>query len=226
MRTGTIYTVTLKPGLSSALSGELAEEYSFSFRTQTNRSSDYFYIYNRNGKFSETFLEGDPAVIEIYCSESFRKKDFDLTLYRYPTAEEYRAALRSVVDGGRFFNSDLDVSKLETVFRSSEKPLENLDSWGPMFLMLPDDLTEGYYIAEVSVGELREQYLIQVNPVSVYALSLGEENLFFLNDTETGEPASGAKVELEIDGTVLRAQADRDGLAKIVTEFNDFRKGF
>lgn len=225
MKTNTTYTVTVKPGLKSSLSGELTEERTFSFHTQTNRSGDYFYIYNRNGKFSETFLEGDPAVIEIYCSESFKKKNFDLALYRYPSAEEYDSALQSAVNGKRFFDSSLDVSGLEEVFRSSEKPIPNLSDWSPMFLMLPDDLREGYYIAEVSVGELREQYLIQVNPISVFALSLGEENLFFINDTETGKPAAGAKVELTVGEKTYRAEADRDGLANVVTDDNKFQKG-
>lgn len=225
MKTNTIYTVTVKPGLKSALSGELTEEHSFSFRTQENRSNDYFYIYNRNGKFSETFLEGDPAVIEVYCSKSFREKNFDLTLYRYPSADEYYSALRSVTDNGHFFDSNLDVSGLETVFHSSDKPIPNLSDWSPMFLMLPDDLSAGYYIAEVSVGERREQYLIQVNPISVFALSLGEENLFFVNDTETGGAAAGAKVELEIDGKIYRAETDRDGLANLNTEFNEYKRG-
>ncbi len=225
MKTNTVYTVTVKPGLKSALSGELTEQLSFSFRTRTNRSGEYFYIYNRNGKFSETFLEGDPAVIEIYCSESFQKKNFDLALYRYPSAEEYKTALQGAADGKRFFDSCLDISGLEEVFRSSEKPIPNLNDWSPMFLMLPDDLKEGYYIAEVSVGELREQYLIQVNPISVFALSLGEENLFFINDTETGKPAAGAKVELTVDGKTYRAQADRDGLTNVIIDGNEFQKG-
>lgn len=225
MKTNTVYTVTVKPGLSSALSGELTEERVFSFHTRTNRSGDYFYIYNRNGKFSETFLEGDPAVIEIYCSESLKKKNFDLALYRYPSAEKYNSALQSVVNGKRFFDSSLDVSGLEEVFRSSEKPIPNLSDWSPMFLMLPDDLKEGYYIAEISVGEQREQYLIQVNPISVFALSLGEENLFFINDTETGKPAAGAKVELTVGGKTYRAEVDRDGLANVVTDENEFQKG-
>lgn len=225
MKTDTTYTVTVKPGLKSALSGELTEALSFSFRTRANRSGDYFYIYNRNGKFSETFLKDDPAVIEIYCSESFRNKEFDLTLYRYPSAEEYASALQSLADGKCFFDSSLDVSGLEEIFRSSEKPIPNLSDWSPMFLALPNDLGEGYYIVEVSVGEQREQYLIQVNPVSVFALSLGEENLFFINDTETGNPAAGARVSLEIGGKTYRAEADRDGLANIVTDENEFRKG-
>lgn len=225
MKTSTTYTVTVKPGLKSALSGELEEEYSFSFRTYANNRSDYFYIYNRNDKFSETFLEGDPAVIEIYCSASFREKDFDLTLYRYPSAEEYYSAFQSITGDGRFFDSNLDVSGLEAVFHSCEKPIPNLSDWSPMFLMLPDDLSAGYYVAEISVGERRKQYMIQVNPISVYALSLGEENLFFINDTETGNAAAGAKLELEIDGTIYRAQTDRDGLASVNTDFNKFKRG-
>ncbi|MDE7195328.1 MAG: Ig-like domain-containing protein [Oscillospiraceae bacterium] len=90
MELDTVYTVTVKSGLKSSLSGELEEDFSFEFKTGSGDGS-YFYVYNLAGNFSETFLEGDPAVIEVFCSRELKGKNFDLNLYRYANAEDYRA---------------------------------------------------------------------------------------------------------------------------------------
>lgn len=220
----TVYKVTVKKGMPSSLSGELAEDFSFEFKTG-HRDNSYFYVYNTKGNFSETFLEGDPAVLEIFCSEYLKKKNFDLNLYRYENAEAYRADFEKFAENGsRFKEFTADVSGLEKVFSSSETPLENTVDWRPMFIMLPDGLEEGYYIADITVdaaSPLHDQYMIQVNPLSVFALTLGEENAFFINDTRTGKAAEGAEVSLTINGKTNTAIADKDGVAAIDTGANE-----
>lgn len=223
MTRDTVYTVTVKKGMPSAISGELAEDFSFQFKTG-HEDNSYFYVYNSEGNFSETFLQGDPAVIEIYCSEYIRNKNFDLNLYRYENAETYRADFEKFAeDGNRFKEFTADVSGLEKVYSSSEPPAENSEKWRPMFIMLPDDLEEGYYIADITVdaaSTLHDQYMIQVNPLSVFALMLGEENAFFINDTRTGKSAEGAEVSLTITGKTAKATADKDGVAVLNTGAN------
>ncbi|MDE6031417.1 MAG: Ig-like domain-containing protein, partial [Oscillospiraceae bacterium] len=224
MTPDTVYTVTLKKGLRSSISGELEEDYTFEFKTE-RYSNSYFYIYNSTGGFSETFLEGDPALIEIMCSENLREESFDLNLYRYASAEDYRAVFEKFAESKSSLRSfTADVSGLEKVFSSSEPPVPNLDDWRPSFVMLPDDLAEGYYIAEISIEDMREQYMIQVNPISVYALSLGEENAFFINDTKTGKAAESAEISLELNGRTYTAKTDKDGIASINTGANERAK--
>lgn len=225
METNTVYTVTVKKGLRSSLSGELEEDFSFEFKTGCDGGS-YFYVYNSAGNFSETFLEDDPMVIEIYCSDGLRKKNFDLNLYRYAGGEDYRRDFEKFAENkSRFSKFTADVSGLEKVFSSSEPPLPNTTEWRPSFILLPDDLEEGYYIADISVDDMREQYMIQVNPISVYALSLDEENVFFINDTKTGKAAEGAEVSLTVNGKTYTAKADKDGVAAIKTGLNESSKG-
>lgn len=225
MKLGTVYKVTVKKGMPSSLSGALEEDFSFEFKTKL-RGDTYFYVYNSRDNFSETFLEGDPAVIEMYCSNSLKKENFYLNLYRYSNAADYRADFESFADDkSRFKEFTADVSGLEKVYSSSEPPIENTDDWRPMFIMLPDDLEEGYYIADIFVGGIRDQYMIQVNPISVYALMLGGENAFFINDTKTGKAAEGAEVSLTLNGKTFTAKADKDGVASIDTGANERADG-
>lgn len=225
METNTVYTVTVKKGLRSSLSGELEEDFSFEFKTGRDGGS-YFYVYNSAGNFSETFLEGDPAVIEVFCSKELKNKNFDLNLYRYADGDAYRRDFEKFAENkSRFSKFTADVSGLEKVFSSSEPPLPNTTDWRPGFILLPDDLEEGYYIADISVDDMREQYMIQVNPISVYALSLDEENAFFINDTKTGKAAEGAEVSLTLNGKTYTAKADKDGVASIKTGLKESSKG-
>lgn len=225
MKLETVYTVTVKKGMRSSISGELEEDYTFEFKTGRSGGT-YFYVYNSEGNFSETFLEGDPAVIEIFCSDNLKNKNFDLNLYKYASAEDYRGDFEKFAENkSRFASFTADVSGLENVFSSSEQLLPNTSEWRPSFMLLPDDLEEGYYIAEISVADIREQYMIQVNPISVYALTLGEENAFFINDTKTGKAAEGAEVSLTLDGKTYTAKADKDGVASIKTGLKESSKG-
>lgn len=225
MKLETVYTVTVKKGMRSSVSGELEEDYTFEFKTGRSGGS-YFYVYNSAGNFSETFLEGDPAVIEIFCSDNLKNKNFDLNLYKYANAEDYRGDFEKFAeDKSRFSSFTVDVSGLEKVFSSSEPPMPNTSDWRPSFIMLPDDLEEGYYIADVSVDDMRDQYMIQVNPISVYALTLGEENAFFINDAKTGKAAEGAEVSLTLSGKTYTAKADKDGVAIIKTGLKESSKG-
>lgn len=225
MEFDTVYTVTVKGGLKSSLAGELEEDHSFEFKTGSGNGS-YFYVYNMAGNFGETYLEGDPAVIEIFCSKGLREKNFDLNLYRYASAEDYRAVFEKFAENkSRFADFSADVSGLEKVYSSSEPPVPNLDEWRPCMVMLPDDLEAGYYIADISVEDMRAQYMVQVNPISVYALSLGGENSFFINDTKTGKAAAGAEVSLTLNGRTYTSTADKDGVAVIDTGSDESAKG-
>ncbi len=214
MELGTEYTVTLKNGLTSADGEALAEDFSFSFTTAQFEKGDYFYT---NYGLSETFLEGDPTVIEIYCSDSLKSKEFDISLYRFGSAEEYITELTGHKFGRSRTRYYTDTAGLEQIYTAKEKPLEGLNSWKPLYFILPEGLTNGYYVADMQVSGMRCQYFIQLSPLSVYSMRLGEENLFFLNDTETGNAASGAKITFEAEGKTYTASADSDGTANLIT---------
>lgn len=212
---GTEYNITVRKGLPSQDGETLAEDHSFSFVTAQVQSKDYFYT---NYGLSETFLEGDPAVIEIYCSKTLKSREFDISLYSFDSADDYIAELKAHTNKKKNVKYYTDVSALTQVMSEKQTPLEGLGSWSPLYFILPDDLVNGYYIADMSVGELRCQYLIQVSPLSVYSMLLGEENLFFVNDTVTGNAASGAQVALITDNGSFTGKTDSDGTLNLTAE--------
>lgn len=212
----TYYTVKLKRGLPTADGAALSEDCSFRFRTERFSGGQYLY----DSGMSETFIEGDLAVIELFASNELKtsKTEYSLKLYSYKTAEEYYNALKDYTDSGNH-ESDYVFSTegLTEVYSSVSNLIEGKDSWGPSFLLLPDDLKNGYYLAEVSTKadgvEYSVQRHIQVNPVSVYSAELGGDSQFFINDTVTGKPAEGSVVELYTSDGTFTAKADKDGLA-------------
>lgn len=212
MTANTIYTVTLKKGLKSTECGELAEDFTFAFKTSQNMRGDFFYTYDG---YSETFIEGDTVCIEV--EGTVKDSTFDTVLYKFPDADSYYEALKYRTENEWSAGCSVDTSALTQVFHSEEVPLANTTSWRPSFIMLPEDLTEGYYIADIAQGDLKEQYFIEINPISVYALSLGEENVFFINDTATGNAAASAEVKLTLGDKTFTGKTDAQGLVNIKT---------
>lgn len=215
---GTEYYVTVKEGLASEDGQTLSESLTFSFITAQVQSKDYFYT---NYGLSETFLEGDPAVIEIYCSKALKNREFDISLYSFDNAESYMAELKAHRSKKKSVKYYTDVSALNKVFSDKQKPLEGRSEWRPRYFVLPDNLVNGWYIADMSVGELRCQYLIQVSPISVYSMGLGEENLFFINDTVTGNAASDARIVLTTENGTYTGKTNSDGTVNITAEAGD-----
>lgn len=219
----TDYTVKIKKDFPSADGAPLKEDFSFSF--QTSRTSDYKYCYTTEN--SETFIAGDVTVVEIYCSDGLKNNDYSVELYKYGSSDEYYAAMKAFVDSGEDYEDYIFPTEgLESVYSSTDKLLEGTKNWGPLYLMLPENLEEGYYFANISTKSEDKEFLIQrhiqVNPISVYASSISGTSQFFINDTETGKAAEKAKIELYYDGRTVTAETGADGVATLdVSSEND-----
>jgi hypothetical protein len=221
----TIYTVTVKEGLPSADGLILDEGLTFAFRTAEDRSSwasrhDFL---RTGGGLSETFLPGDPAVIEVVASQRLLELPIGITLYQYKDAEAYRSALLDNAAGSSWQREYVFPTQgLTSVYSASDIPVRLEDgsrSRHPAFIFLPENLAEGYYLANLRVTiegeELTAQKLIQINPLSVYASQLPNEVIFFINDTNSGNAASNASVTASIDGNSFSATAADNGTAHL-----------
>ena len=213
----TRYTVTLKKEFTSADGSALPEDISFSFVTNNgDRSGSYCYA----SGMSETYIEGDPAIVEIYCSDGIAKLDFDVSLYQYASGEDYRKAMQGFIDSGKNSSQhNYSTDGLKQIYSDVQKPISSKSSWGPKFLILPDDLEEGYYLADISVkagkDEFRIQRHIQVNPISVYSAYVGGKAQFFINDTVSGNAAEGAEISLSTADGNYSAKTDAQGVAML-----------
>ncbi len=213
----TRYSVKLKKEFTSADGIALDKDISFSFVTNDGDRTTYFYASNG---ISETFLEGDTAVVEVYCSKGMLNKDYDLKLYRYGSADDYRKAMQGFIDSGET-SEKYEFSKegLEEIYSDTQKLMQGNDNWGPSFIMLPDNLEEGYYFAEITTTAGKDTYRIrrhiQVNPISVYSAYIGGKTQFFINDTETGNAADGAEITLATADGTYSAKTDAQGIAML-----------
>ena len=216
LETNTRYTVTLKKEFTSADGIALPEDISFSFVTSNGGRGTYCYT----SEMSETFIKGDPAVVEIYCSDGLAELDYSVSLYRYENVEAYRKAMQGFIDSGETSSRyEYSTEGLEQIYSDVQKPLSGKSSWGPKFLLLPDDLEEGCYLADISVkagkDEYRIQRHIQVNPISVYSAYLNGKAQFFINDTVSGNAAEGAEISLSTIDGAYSAKTDAQGIAML-----------
>jgi hypothetical protein len=216
----TVYMVNVKAGLPSVDGLELAEGREFSFKTRLSDSNRMFF--RTGGGISETFIPGDPVVLEIYCSDSLADRSYDVNLYRFDNSAAYLGQLNNYIAGSSWQRDYVfDTTGLTSVYTSRDKLLsvDGKNSWSPSYILLPDNLEEGYYIAEVKTElnniTYRVQKLIQINPISVYASSLPNESLFFINDTGTGLAAENATVALIAGGVVCSGETDANGVVRI-----------
>ena len=211
----TVYRVTLSEGIKSMNGNDMKDSFSFSFCTTARYES--FYTYNG---ISETFIMGDPVVIEIQGNENSLSSEFDVKLYKYGNSDDYISDLMS-------YNSEsvmsIDEGRMKEIFSSFEVAKKRDSYWLPRMIMLPYDLEEGYYVASITKGEDTIYYFIEMNPISVYSASLGDNTAFFVNDTNTGKAASGAEIILHTSKGDFSAKTDNNGVARISTKDNAFR---
>lgn len=211
----TRYNVTLKKGFASADGIALEEDISFSFVTRDTSSNNYCYT----SGMSETFLVGDPTVVEIFCSDGIEDNDFKVSLYRYDNADAYKKAMTDFIDSGKTSTKyTYSTDGLEQIYSGTQNLLTGETSWGPKYLMLPDDLEEGYYLADILVDGtdfFHIQRHIQVNPISVYSAYLNGKSQFFINDTESGKAANGAEISLTTADGAYSAKTDAQGIVML-----------
>lgn len=229
LKTNAAYTVKLKAGFPSTYGEALKEDYEFSFRTSaynTNDGHSFLFTGSSSSGFSETFIPGDQPCVEIRCSDDLRSLEYETHLYRFGSSDDYFAAIKERAESVWSNDPITDTSGLTEVFSSKEVPFTREESrnyyYKLSYVMLPDDLAEGHYIADIVTkdsdgAEYHIQYMVQIAPLSVYALSLGEENIFFVNDTVTGQPADGAPVTLTVGENVYEGTVGKDGIAYVKT---------
>ncbi|MGN0657163.1 MAG: Ig-like domain-containing protein [Ruminiclostridium sp.] len=214
MKPDTNYTVSFSEGIKSMSGNELKEGISFSFKT----SFDLKFFYTFNG-ISETFIMGDPVVIEVSGADEVLRSELDLKLYRYNSGDDYISDLKQYSDEGFM---EIDESRMTEIFASNEKPLKSANNF-VHFVMLPYELEEGYYAASLTQDNTTKYYFIEMNPISVYSACFGEKTLLYINDTNTGKAAAGAEITLHTKEGDFTAKADSKGVAEIVTGDNAYR---
>lgn len=211
----TIYTVTLKAGLTLADSNQkLIEDYTFSFETGQDKEEPYIEpkgYFNFNNIINEFGLEETPSIpmtYSIYDSNS--EANIKATIYAYSSIEAFAKAIEDY-NNAPFWsiygmeNNRIKTEKLSKAL-SFEQPISQ-EYANQQFLQLPEKLNAGYYLVDCTWEDIHFQTLIQVTNMSYYFVDSTTKNLLWINDLGTKKPIINAVVKEKGDTKIYKSDA-------------------
>lgn len=211
---GTLYTVRLDPGLGFEGSDEtLAEEWKVRFETaETPGAAASSFRMSRDTY--EYAVDEVPTVQVNRFGPGLER--FDATVYRFDSPDAFLASLREQDRLPTWSSARArhlaDVSGLERArtFSATPEQAEFLD-----FLRFPEALPRGFYLLELSAGDVKDQAWIQVGDAAAYVQATVTDTLVWVNSLASGNPMADAQVRIE--GTGASARTGRDGIATFAT---------
>lgn len=230
LQPGTLYTVTLRAGLPLAgTETTLQEEIRFQFETA---------VPGRDGPGSFLSLPADvlefsprdtPFLALHYGTgpkESSTAPAARVALYRYPDGLAYARALARQWEVPEWAQATRearreDPSGLAPVATFTTELHSDRERYYSDFLIFPEPLPPGYYLADITVGERQAQVHLQVTDLAAYTAVTTTETLVWMHRLATGVPAAGVQVELlpvaPAAPPVASARSGPDGLATLPT---------
>ena len=215
LEAGTIYTVTLKKGLAlKGTSDSLTQDLSFAFETQEESRSKATSWFSLPESLLE-FAAADTPYFPVYAE---RNVTLAVSVYRYKDAPAYIAALSKVdqvpwwAQYGRsqFYEEPAGLTRVSS-FSATAVEYPDYGS----YLVFPEPLKPGYYLADVKLAESARQVRFQVTDLSAYVAVSQTQTLVWLNDLKSKGPVPGARVTLS--GTGASANTDAGGVATLTT---------
>ncbi len=210
----TLYTVRVSKGLGFAGSDEtLAEDYVMRFETSPDMSGSWKHFQASRDLYE--FAASEVPTVQINRSEN-AGATVAAKLYRYDSPDAFLSSLRErdkLPWWSQLRNEYLvDVSAM-TELRSFEAAPESTDF--VEYVRFPEALPRGFYLAELTMGGLKDQVWIQVSDASAYVQTTITDTLVWVNSLATKGPISGAKVQ--IDGLSPSYATAADGTAVFPT---------
>lgn len=220
LQPGTVYTVKVKKGLKLGGSDvALAEDLVFQFETQDptqhNTNDAYIEFYNNTMEFPSTSAPVLP--IGYYSAKGNAAPQVKVSFFKYQKGEDYIKSIqeREKIPSWAYFSRG--------VYQAEHKGLEKVLSFdtdlkkygGEHFIELPQTLTPGYYLGEVSLGTMTRQVWVQVTDLAVYAAVGEDETLVWAHNQLNGAPLTEGIVSLS--GHVGEGKTDENGLVSMPT---------
>lgn len=203
LQPGTVYTVTLKPGLALKESElQLTQEVRFAFETESaaqadQRQPNWVSVPVDLQQYPEGVTPYFP--VDYYSQERGREMaKVAVTLYRYKDATQLIAALKKAGELPWWANYSQGQYKEETkgLTRVSafEAQLQQLPGHHQTHLLFPESMKPGYYLAELKIENQVRQVRLQVSDLTGHLTVAENQSLLWLNDLATKAPVAGAEV--------------------------------
>lgn len=227
LKTATIYTVKLEKGMPYGKGEQtLTDDYTFSFETASADNSKKSFSFDFDTSLTQ-FSTGEAPVFPAYFYSKGESPQLNINLYRYQDHRMFIEALREKDNvpqwsyyAVRSFKSD--VSDLTKVAEYNTE-LMSVNEY-QHYIVFPNALQPGHYIAEIKAGEELKQVMFQVTDLSAYMTFGNGQGLIWVNDLRTQKPVMGAAANLQSnnrdykgnkDGVILISDStDKDAMLK------------
>ena len=197
---GTVYTVTVRGGITSLVSGRSIEEDTvFSFETaqkqEENEEEDVSLWFS---SVYEELPSTRPAGVDCYIYDSERQTASpSVSVYTFASDNEAVETVRklqeipywSCVRSGDA--QVIDTSKMERVMEFTPEALPTCES---VRITLPEKLSQGFYLLEMNYRDAVERMVIQISDLPVQVVADDKKTLVWVNSSKTGKPVSDARV--------------------------------
>ncbi|HUT21862.1 MAG TPA: polymorphic toxin-type HINT domain-containing protein [Candidatus Bipolaricaulota bacterium] len=216
---GTIYTVTVKKAIELPGSdSKMENDYVFQFETTSSVNKNYYSGVSFVDNYME-FTTSNQAAFQVYSygNELETAAQIPMTIYSFKSENQFVDAINKVNDipswayySNRMYSYDISALNKADSFELA------LQEYGySNYLLLPENLSAGYYLAEVDYQGRRAQTYFVVTDISAYSMLSENKILVWVNDLKTKEPIANADVQ--IVGSSVSAKTDKNGVATIDT---------
>lgn len=198
----TIYTITLKAGLTlEGSTQKLEEDYKFSFETSSKEDKiykepkGYFSFKNIINEFN---TEDELAIpMSYHMNENATDDAIKAEVYAYKNIDDFINALNvyhQIPQWSMYASEKNEVSKDGLKKVMSFKQPVNKKRDNQQFLNLPEGLSKGYYLIECTWEDISFRTFIQVTDLSFYYMASIDDSLLWISDLKENKGISGAKV--------------------------------
>ncbi|WP_105615271.1 Ig-like domain-containing alpha-2-macroglobulin family protein [Vallitalea okinawensis] len=217
----TIYTITLKAGLSLAESEQsLEEDYTFTFETAAKDESEYTEpkgYFNFSNMMNEFGTDEVPKIpMNYYVYNDKYDDSIKTNVYAYKSMNDFIEAIDKFSETPSWSYFGVEENKIATEgldeVMSFEQPINQERSY-QQFLDLPEGLPEGYYLVDCTWEDIQFQTFIQVTDLSFYYMESIDGSLLWINDLKSDKPVNSATVS-EV-GTDNLYTSNDDGIVEI-----------
>jgi hypothetical protein len=217
---GTVYKVTIDKNILKVKGSDsrLADNYVIQFETDpAGKLRGEYSEFNFQNNFNEIYTEREPALaVNLY---NINQDKFPVEVYAFPSVDSFVGALNQAQKVPYWAQYN------RTVYQTSVAGLNKISSFEiPLtpygdnhYLVFPDKLSQGFYLAQVNVNGVLIQTFLEVSDLTDYTSVNSNNTLVWLNNIKTKGPVAGAKVQ--VIGTDKQAVTGADGIASFPTDW-------
>jgi hypothetical protein len=211
---GTIYKVTIAKDLLQVKNSDvkLAQDYVLQFETDpAGKKRDEYSQFNFQNSFYEIYSEREPALgVNFY---NLKQDKFPVEVYAFKSAADFISALnkQQQIPYWAQFNRSIYSTNVSGLNKVSSFNIPLSPYGANQYLVFPDKLPKGFYLAQVNVNNVEIQTYLEVSNLTDYTTVMNDKTLLWLNNIKTKAPVAGA--EVSVVGTDKKTTTGADGTA-------------